>query len=61
MSNYGADANPDLGKAFDLQITKGFISHDKTNVMQWTYEDRTVVKLANRKDKTNILFKIKNP
>ena len=58
MSDYGADANPDLGKAFDLQQTKAFTRTDKTNVMQWTYDGYKVKKLANRQNSTNILIKI---
>ena len=56
MSDYGADANPDMERTYDLMITKGMIPLDKTNVMQWTYPDRVVRKLARRQDATNILF-----
>lgn len=59
MSDYGADANPDIPKAIDLAQTKGFMPLDNSNVMQWTYwGGRVVRKLANRQDKSNILFLI---
>jgi len=54
MSDYGADANPNMARTYDLMVTKGFVPLKKTNVMQWTYSGRVVVKLANRSDKTNI-------
>jgi len=58
MSDYGADATPDMAKTFELMVGQGFLPVDNSNVMQWTYGDCVVRKLANRKDHTNILFKI---
>lgn len=59
MSNYGADTDPSIPAAQDLAFTKGFLPVDKSNVMQWSYENNIVVrKLANRKDHSNCLFKI---
>ena len=59
MSDYGADANPDLFKAQTLAYTDGFLPLDGSNVMQWSYDSGVVVrKLANRQDHSNVLFKI---
>lgn len=58
MSDYGADVDPDMAETYDLQFTKSFITQDKTNVMQWTYPGRRVLKLANKRGKTNMLFLI---
>ena len=58
MSDYGADQTPDKKKTYDIQVTKGFITSPKTNVMQWTYLGRQVFKLANKQGKTNMLFKL---
>lgn len=60
MSDYGADENPNIPAAQDLAFTKGFMPLAKSNVMQWTYPNGVVVrKLANKQDKSNILFKMK--
>lgn len=59
MSEYGSDANPDIPKAQELAYTFGLLPHDGSNVMQWTLSgNRVVRKLAQRKDKSNILFLI---
>jgi hypothetical protein len=58
MSDYGADANPDMAKTWELMVPDGFTDLAKTNVMQWTYPGRVVRKLANKQDATNILFKM---
>ncbi len=59
MSDYGADPTPDINKAQILAQEQGFQPLNKTNVMQWSYDDDIVVrKLANRRDKSNCLFKI---
>lgn len=59
MSNYGADENPSIPHAQDLAYVKRFLPLDKTNVMQWTYPSGIVVrKLANKQNKSNVLFKI---
>jgi len=58
MSNYGADAEPDMVKTWDLMIAKAMTNHEGVNVMQWTYPGRVVRKLARRKDHTNCLFKL---
>lgn len=59
MSDYGADADPDIPKAQDLAFTKGLLPLDKTNVMQWTYPSGIVVrKLANKQNKSNVLVKM---
>jgi len=59
MSEYGSDEKPDLNKATNLAYTLGFMPLDRSNVMQWTYPGGKVVrKLANRQDKSNILFLI---
>ena len=59
MSDYGADAKPDINVAELLAYDYGFIKDDKSNVMQWTYPgDGRVQKIANRKGHTNILFKL---
>jgi len=60
MSNYGADANPDLIKTYDLMIAKALTPVEGVNVMQWTYSGRVVRKLARRQDHTNILFKLED-
>ncbi|MBA7550818.1 hypothetical protein ES705_43343 [subsurface metagenome] len=57
MSDYGADSEPDISKAWDLIFMKNFIPAEKVNVMQWTYSGRVVRKLARRRDHTNILIK----
>lgn len=58
MSDYGADTDPDLEKAYQLATSQGFMPSEKTNVMQWTFIGYVVRKLANKSDKSNILFKI---
>ncbi|GAI40003.1 unnamed protein product [marine sediment metagenome] len=59
MSDYGADANPDIPAAQDLAYAQGWIPIDNSNVMQWSYPDDIVVrKLANRINKSNVLIKI---
>jgi len=58
MSDYGADAEPDMVKTFDLMTTKSMAPVEGVNVMQWTYSGRVVRKLARRQDHTNILFKL---
>lgn len=60
MSDYGADTDPDMGKTYDLMVTKGFLPQDGSNVMQWTYDDGVVRKLASRQGATNILFKLED-
>lgn len=59
MSDYGADAEPDMAKTYDLTTTKSMLKH-KCNVMQWTYPDRVVRKLARRQDHSNCLFKVED-
>jgi len=59
MSDYGADADPNLILATELAYNQGFLPLDKSNVMQWTYAAGIVVrKLANKQDSSNVLFKI---
>lgn len=58
MSDYGADSEPDIAKAWDLIFMKNFTPAEKVNVMQWTYPDRVVRKLARRKDHSNVLIKM---
>jgi len=57
MSEYGADANPDLAKTYDLMVTRGFYKHNKANVMQWTGTTSRTQKIASRRDKTNVHIK----
>jgi len=58
MSNYGADANPNLSLATEVTKVNKFAPLPKTNVMQWTYPDGVVVqKYANKQDHTNIHVK----
>lgn len=59
MSDYGADPDPDMAKAYDLAKTQGFMPQNDSNVMQWTLADDQVMrKLACRTDHSNIIFLI---
>ena len=58
MSDYGADVDPDIGDGWELAHADNFISTEKVNMMQWTYADRKVIKLANKIGHSNILFLI---
>jgi len=59
MSDYGADKKPDMNVAKILAYDYGFKTDAKSNVMQWTYPGNgRVQKIANRKDSTNVLFKL---
>ena len=58
MSDYGAIPIPNAKTLFDLTGTKQLANLPKTNAMEWEYVDGNVIKLANRQDKTNILFKM---
>lgn len=60
MSEYGADKNADLNKTKVLAFDQGFLPVDDGNVMQWTYNNHVVRKLARKSGKTNILFKLEN-
>jgi hypothetical protein len=56
MSDYGADENPDLNIATDITIVDGLMPYEKTNVMQWTYEEGLFVqKYASKQGKSNLL------
>jgi hypothetical protein len=59
MSDFGADKKPDLNVAKQITYSFGFKKDKNSNVMQWTYPgDGRVQKIANRRDKTNIHFKL---
>jgi hypothetical protein len=59
MSDYGADAKPDINIAQKLVYTDGLINQNKSNVMQWTLPiTGRVQKICNKRDKTNIKIKL---
>ena len=58
MSEYGADAKPDMNQAERLAKDFAFMPFDRSNVMQWTYANGvSVQKLASKQGKSNLLIK----
>jgi hypothetical protein len=62
MSEYGADADPDLELATEMARSQGMMPFKKSNVMQWTYPDGSFVqKYASKQGKSNLLLKFESP
>jgi hypothetical protein len=58
MSDYGSDSDPNVVTGWDLAETKKLLPVENKNMMQWTYLGRTVVKIASKWGKSNLLLKL---
>lgn len=59
MSTYGSDPIPARAAFQNLGFDKGMLPDRRAFIMQWSLDDKKVVrKISSRKDKSNCLFLI---